>query len=735
MRQDSLRNDLVKLLKENEGQLFKTNEISKMMRIKSDDPQYQDLRHLIQTLEEEGVIQRGSRRRFGVVPPVPQKDLIEGLVKVTPTGNALVHPSNEYDLKDTILVRSKDLKDAADGDIVKVAITAKKKDRPQGEVIEVIERPNLSVTGKLRKGRSNYFVVPEGDGGGRDVLITRKDLKGAREGDRVQVEMYDLQNDYSDPEGRVTSVIGQITDFKEEMAKLAKEYNLPDEFPADVMKQANAFPAQPTEAEMARRLDLRGETIFTIDPEDAKDFDDAVSLTKNEDGTVTLGVHIADVSHYVTEGSALDAEALFRGTSVYLVGGVIPMLPERLSNELCSLRPNEDKLAYTVFMDIDPETGKVIKSKFAKTVINSVMRFSYEEAEERTKSGKGKYARLLKEMKKLSEKLYQYRRSQGSIDFETDEVRFRFDEKSVPVESYKKERLGSMRMIEDFMLAANRAVAEFISKKAKQGRELPFLYRIHADPDPEKLRELAVLAKALGYKLNSENANPATIQVFLDSIKGKPEEKLLNQLMLRSMAKAVYAEHNVGHFGLAFSHYTHFTSPIRRYPDLIIHRMLFQYSQKGGMKSERMHQYYAELPDIADQTSGLERRATEAERASNKVAQMFLLKDMIGEEFDAAISGVTSFGIFVQLASGAEGLVHIRQLPGRFYYDEGHYSLVQQGGGSYSRDGGRDRGRGGNSGGGGGAKRYRIGDKLRVQLIRVNQERREVDFRIVEGVV
>lgn len=732
MRQDTLRKDLIKILKENEGQLFKTNEISKLMRIKSDEPRYQDLRQLIQTLEEEGVIQRGSRRRFGVVPPIPQKDLVEGLVKLTPTGNALVHPSNDSQVEDTILVRSRDLKEAQDGDIVKVAITTRKKDRPQGKVVEIIDRPSRSVTGKLRKGRSNYYVVPDGEAGGRDVLITRRDLKGAREGDRVQVEMYDWEdgNAHANPEGRVTSVLGQTTDFKDEMAKLAKEYDLPEEFPSDVMKEANSFPSQPPASEIARRLDLRGETIFTIDPEDAKDFDDAISLTKNEDGTVTLGVHIADVSHYVTEGSALDREALFRGTSVYLVGGVIPMLPERLSNELCSLRPNEDKLAYSVFMDIDPDTGKVIKSKFAKTVINSVMRFSYEEAEERTKTGKGKYARLLKDMKKLSDKLYQYRRSHGSIDFETDEVRFKFDEKWVPVSSYKKERLGSMRMIEDFMLAANRAVAEFISKKAKQGRELPFLYRIHADPDPEKLRELAVLAKALGYKLSPENARPATIQQFLDSIKGKPEEKLLNQLMLRSMAKAVYAEHNVGHFGLAFMHYTHFTSPIRRYPDLIVHRMLFEYSQKGGMRSERMHRYYQELPDIADQTSGLERRATEAERASNKVAQMFLLKDLIGEEFDATISGVTSFGIFVQLESGAEGLVHIRQLPGRYYYDEAHYSLVQQGG-SYNRDGGR--GRDGRSSSG--AKRYRIGDALRVQLIRVNQERREVDFRIVEGAV
>jgi ribonuclease R len=287
-----------------------------------------------------------------------------------------------------------------------------------------------------------------------------------------------------------------------------------------------------------------------------------------------------------------------------------------------------------------------------------------------------------------------------------------------------------MRMIEDFMLAANRAVAEFISKKAKQGRELPFLYRIHADPDPEKLRDLSMLAKTLGYKLPTDNPRPATIQKFLDSIKGKPEEKLLNQLMLRSMAKAVYAENNVGHFGLAFLHYTHFTSPIRRYPDLIVHRMLFEYQQKGGMKADRMHRYYEQLPDIADQTSALERRATEAERTSNKIAQMFLLKDKIGEEFDATISGVTNFGLFVQLEDGAEGLVHIRQLPGRYYFDEAHYTLVQQSGANYR--GSRSRSNGSTATG---AKRYRMGDKLRVQLIRVNQERREVDFRIAEGVV
>jgi ribonuclease R len=464
-------------------------------------------------------------------------------------------------------------------------------------------------------------------------------------------------------------------------------------------------------------MDLRDKTIFTIDPEDAKDFDDAVSLERNPDGTLLLGVHIADVSHYVRENSALDDEALARGTSVYLVGGVIPMLPERLSNELCSLRPDEDKLTYSVFLTIDPNTAEVISSEFGKSVIRSVMRFSYEEAEERTRTGRGKYAKLLRDMRKLSEKMYERRRADGSIDFESTEFRFRFNEQGEPIESYKKERLGSMRMIEDFMLAANRAVAEFIARKAEQGNEKPFLYRIHADPDPGKLRDLAELAKSLGYKFQYENPSPQTIQKFLESVKGEPEEHLLNQLMLRAMAKAVYAEHNVGHFGLAFLHYTHFTSPIRRYPDLIVHRMLHEYQQPGGMKRDREHYYYTVLPEIADQTSALERRATEAERESIKLAQIHLLKDKVGELFTAVISGVTNFGMFVQIPSGAEGLVHVREMPGHFVFDEAHYSLVET------------RGR---FGANGEKKRYRIGDTVQVQLLKVLEEKRQVDFRLID---
>ena len=531
------------------------------------------------------------------------------------------------------------------------------------------------------------------------------------------IELYDSHNDHQKPEGFVLNLLSQKARDGFSNEPIFSEFDLPVKFPSGVLKEAEKLPDEIPESEIAKRLDLRGETIFTIDPEDAKDFDDAVSLVTNEDGTVTLGVHIADVSHYVHENSALDEESLARGTSVYLVGSVVPMLPERISNELCSLRPDEDKLAYSVFLHIDPETGIVKKYEMKKTVIRSVMRFSYEEAEQRIKTGRGKYAKLLKQMRALSLKMYELRREEGSIDFESEEFRFRF-ENGQPVGSVRKERLGSMRMIEDFMLAANRSVAEFISRKAKQGAERPFLYRIHAEPDPAKIRDLGQLAKTLGYKLSAENPTPKIVQKFLESLKGKPEEHLLNQLMLRAMSKAVYAEHNVGHFGLAFLHYTHFTSPIRRYPDLIVHRMLAEYQKPGAMNREREHRYYQTLPDIADATSASERRATDAERASIKLAQIFLLKDKLGEEFDAVISGVTHFGIFVEIPSGAEGLVHIRQLPGYYEFDEAHFSLIERPG----RHGMKSEGR-----------RFRIGDTVRVQLVKVLEEKRQVDFRLADS--
>ncbi len=686
-----------------------------MLAIKSTSPEYQSLRETLDSLVSEGATVRETRRRYG--RPHPQRREIEGELRIQPTGNGIVTPTADFDIGDTVLIRARNVGTALDRDFVRVHLfAARKGERPQGEIAEVLRKATHRVAGMLTKTRQGFFVRPESGTVKRDIFVARKDLHGAHEGDRVTIELYEWTDDYLQPEGFVISKLEPPTVHGFTNDSIITEMDLPERFPAAILKEADRLPEIIPESEIEKRFDMRGETIVTIDPEDAKDFDDAVSLKSNKDGSLTLGVHIADVSHYVREGTALDVEALERGTSVYLVGGVIPMLPERISNELCSLRPDEDKLAYSVFLKIDPNTGRALSAEMRKTVIRSVMRFTYEEAEQRITSGRGKHAKLLREMRRLSNLMYDLRREAGSIDFESEEFRFRF-ENGEPVESVRKERLGSMRMIEDFMLAANRAVAEFIARKAKHGSERPFLYRIHAEPDPAKVREVAQLAKTIGYKLNAENPTPKAIQNFLESLKGKPEEHLLNQLMLRAMAKAVYAEHNVGHFGLAFLHYTHFTSPIRRYPDLLVHRMLFEYQRPGGMNREREHHYYTLLPEIANQTSAMERRATDAERASAKLAQIHILKNKLGEEFDGVISGVTHFGIFVELASGAEGLIHIRNLPGYYEFDESRFTLTERPG----RFGPKSEG-----------KQFHLGQTLRVQLVKVSEEKRQVDFRLAE---
>ncbi|MEP7234532.1 MAG: ribonuclease R [Ignavibacteriota bacterium] len=718
-----LRERVLKLFHEHSGEMFKTNEISKMIGIKSDSDDYQLLRDELRRLEDESAITHGSRRRYGIVAPRPTE--IVGRLKMQPTGNAIVKPEKESGLRDTVLIRARNLANAVHGDKVSVTLyAAKQGERPQGEVTDILERSSKIITGKVEQTQRNYYIKPESGKMMKDILVTKHDLSGAKHGDKVKIEPYDTDNSQRTPEGKVVEVFGKSGSFEVEMQALAAESGLPGEFPRAVVAQVDTFPTEIPKEEIAKRLDLRKEKIFTIDPEDAKDFDDAVSLTENDDWTLTLGVHIADVSHFVTEGTPLDKESLERGTSIYLAGGVIPMLPEKLSNDLCSLKPDVERLTYSVIMKIDPLTGKVKSSEFRKSVIKSVMRFSYQEAEKRTVSGKGKYAKLLRQMRELSDKMYAQRRKEGSIDFETTEIRFRFDEERNPTEAYKNERLGSMKMIEEFMLAANKAVAEFISKQATGGSQKPFLYRIHDNPDPDKLRDLAYLAKSLGYPFNPENVTPKTIQKFLESVKDKPEQKLLNGLMLRAMAKAIYAEHNVGHFGLAFLYYTHFTSPIRRYPDLIIHRMLNEYTQKGGMPQKREHYYFRILPEIADHTSAMERRATEAERDSAKVAQLFVMAGKVGEEFEGAITGVQHYGFFVGLDNGAEGLVHIREMDGYFTYDEAHLALIPgHSGGSRRND--RKQGKKRSS------VSYHIGDKVKVKLIRVNESKRALDFALV----
>lgn len=697
----SLAEELLRLFTNHTGEFFKTNEVSKMIGIPSSDGRYQELRDLLREFESNGVIIRGSRRRFGIPLTLPTK--VTGTLKLERNGHGMVKPDPSSGAKLKIFVNKKELRGAKDGDRVVVKVNADNTERPTGSIIDVVESRHSSAG--PRKTRTITLNPTE-----------RTERRSSKEKNAIPTS--DIEEHFSSPRER------KPPDFKDEIDQLVAEYGLPTEFPKEVFDEVKQFSETIPKEEIAKRVDLRKKIVFTIDPEDAKDFDDAISLTENDDWTITLGVHIADVSHFVREGTALDGEALERGTSVYLAGGVIPMLPEKLSNDLCSLKPDVERLTFSVFMKIDPLTGKIKETEFKKSVIKSAMRFSYEEAQNRITTGKGKYAKLLRSMYELSQTLYAQRHKAGSIDFETGEVRFKFDENRMPIEALKKERLGTMKMIEEFMLAANRAVAEYISFKAREGNEKPFLYRIHADPDQEKVREIAKLAKTLGYSFNPEQLTPKTIQKFLDTVKGKPEERLLNGLMLRAMAKAVYAEHNVGHFGLAFLHYTHFTSPIRRYPDLIIHRMLDEYLI--GMQPKREHHYFQILPDIADHTSAMERRATEAERDSTKIAALFVMLSHIGEEFDAMITGVQHFGFFVGLENGAEGLVHIRTLKGFYIYDEQHMVLNPQRGLSkllpHQRRKGKVQG----------SQSFRIGDNVRVKLLKVNFEKKGLDFILAE---
>jgi ribonuclease R len=520
-------------------------------------------------------------------------------------------------------------------------------------------------------------------------------------------------------EGCVTEVLGKSGEVSAEIKSVAREYHLTTEFPPEVLLEADAVPSDIPQTEINRRRDLRSLLCFTIDPEDAKDFDDAVSLESLQDGNYRLGVHIADVSYYVSNGSALDTEALKRSTSVYFPQGVIPMLPEKLSNGLCSLRPDEDRLAFTVFMNVSPR-GTVKEYEIVESIIRSKRRFSYEQAQEiivrleRNQvipPGDMPFAEVIRELYRVTRALTKKRMKEGSIDFDSAEAKFEFDEQGKPVKILKKVRLESHRLVEECMLLANRVVARHIGFAKKEEQAKPFLYRVHDSPDPERIGELAVFVDKLGFTLNTDGGvTSKSLQQLLQQVKGTEVENVINDVALRSMAKAVYSDRNIGHYGLAFDYYSHFTSPIRRYPDLIVHRMLKQYA--AGISLQERNALRQRLPIIAKQSSVMERTAMEAERTAVKVMQVEYMKRHIGDEFHAVISGVTNFGIFVELTDFlVQGLLHVRDLSDDYYlFDEKQYTLK-----------GRRTG-----------KRYRLGDTLEVKVVRVNPEDRQIDFALVE---
>ncbi|MEW6511349.1 MAG: ribonuclease R [Bacteroidota bacterium] len=684
--------------------------------------EYRALRELVDELERRGTVEADDRGRIRYVRSRSEKPTsvkrpgrVVGTMSMNRRGFGFVSVPGS---KEDIYIAPRYLHTALHGDVVAVVPFAgrssrrgvREEDRTEGEIVEIVRRTISTVTGRLEQSRTSYFVVPDDERFTRDIYVSREDAAHARPGDKVVVRLNEWIDEHLNPEGEITEVLGPAGDVRVEVLSVARSFGLPPAFPPDVEREARSLAGTIAPEVLAGRVDCRTMTVVTIDPEDAKDFDDALSLERLDGSTVRLGVHIADVSYYVREGSALDQEAFTRGTSVYMVNEVVPMLPERLSNDLCSLRPDTDRLTYSAFMDVSAE-GTVLNYRIAKSVIHSARRFTYEEAQKIIDTGKGEHADLILPLHALAKTLLRRRRKNGSLDFDTGEAKFKFDAEGFPSQIIKKIRLDSHRLVEECMLLANQTVARHIGAAKREAEVKPFLYRVHDLPDPVKLKELGTFVKQFGYSLDTkQGVSSRELQKLLDKVEGSEVENVINEIALRCMAKAVYSVKNIGHYGLAFSHYTHFTSPIRRYPDLIVHRLLDEYAR--GVSGHRLEAFREALPDIARQSSDRERLAAEAERASVKVMQVEYMKRHVGDEFTGVITGVTNFGIFVEINELlVEGMIPIRELTDDYYlYDEKHYALR-----------GRSRG-----------KVYRLGDHVDVRVLRVQPEERRIDFVLVE---
>jgi ribonuclease R len=692
-------------------------DIAKRLRLK-DSREYHELRALVQELVAEGVLtldehgrvsyladHKGERKRRVV-------NRITGRLSVTRRGVGVVR---DEDSGTEVTIPPRFMKTALHGDIVAVVPFARSprragldEGRVEGEIVEIIERTRTVIVGTMQQGKTFSFVVPDDGRIGRDIYVSAKDAHAARAGDKVLVELYPWEDEHLNPEGRIVEVLGRAGDPRVEVLSVARSFGLPADFPADVEREARNLDGTIRQEHVHGRLDMRHEVCITIDPEDAKDFDDAISYQALGNGNALLGVHIADVSHYVREGSRLDGEALKRGTSVYMVNEVVPMLPERLSTDLCSLRPNVDRLTYSVMMEVTPK-GKVASYQIRESVIRSVRRFAYEEVQSILAKGKGDIDDVLLPVHALTKVLLGERRKSGSIDFDTAEAKFKFDKHGLPSEIVKKERLDSHRLVEECMLLANKTVAQHIGIVRKIEHARPFIYRVHDVPDPERLSDLARFVRQFGFSLDvRQGVSTRALQKLLDDVKGSEVENLINEVALRSMAKAVYSEKNIGHYGLGFKYYTHFTSPIRRYPDLVVHRLLKEYER--GVTNRRRMNLAEKLPYVCRQSSERERVAQDAERASVKVMQVEYMKRHVGDVFEGVIGGVTEFGIFVEITKLlVEGLVRVRDLADDYYvFDEKKFALR-----------GRSRGR-----------VYRLGDPVKVRVLKVNMEDRQIDFMI-----
>ncbi|MEG1586654.1 MAG: ribonuclease R [Bacteroidales bacterium] len=702
IKKKELLPQIIAFFEENPSQSFNYKQVSEAIGVKR-DIQRQQVFGILEEMKADDFLLEISMGKFKLNKR--GKEMVGKFERRSNGKNQLI----PEDGGEGIFVAERNSMRAMNGDTVKILLCARKKgETPEGEVIEIIERVPQTFIGILDVQPHYAFLINDNKFLANDIFIPKDKLNGGKSGDKAVVKIINWPEKAKNPTGEVIDVLGTSGENNTEIHAILAEYGLPYHYPESVTKAAEKIPFEIPAEEIAKREDFRKITTFTIDPKDAKDFDDALSIRKLPNGNYEIGVHIADVTHYVTPGSIIDKEGESRATSVYLVDRVVPMLPEHLSNGVCSLRPNEEKLTFSCIFEMN-EHAEVVKSHIARTVIESDRRFTYEEAQEIIEGAEGDFRDEIRTMDQLAKKLRDRRFQEGAIAFDRHEVKFDIDEKGKPVGVYFKVSKDANKLVEEFMLLANRTVAEFVGNPPKGKKPKTFVYRVHDLPDPEKMENFATFIRRFGYNLKTDGKNSdvsKSINKLLDAVQGTREENLIETVAIRSMAKAIYTTENVGHYGLAFDYYTHFTSPIRRYPDMMVHRLLDRYLNGG--RSATVTKY----EDLCKHSSEMEQLAANAERASIKYKQVEFLSERLGQVYDGVISGVTEWGIYVEINENkCEGMLPIRDLDDDYYvFDDKNYCLLGK------RNGGI----------------FRLGDPIKIQVARTNMERKIIDFALVK---
>jgi len=710
-RLSSLEEIVMDLVKSSPNQSLTRDVIAHALAINS-KKEHRRLDKAINRLDNKKLLSKNGQQvqlRNKKKDPGSGKGLVSGKIEFNTRGTGFLIVE---DMDEDIRISKHDTGIALQGDIVSVKITGNKRNgQPKGKVVEIVKRGKEFYVGTFKKtGQKTYLIEPDQKSAHVDFFVLKDNINGAQNDDKVLFDLINWTHPKALPEAKVTSILGKSGTNDANILSILAENELKSDFATEIEKFADRIPVEIPKEEFDRRNDMRDQFVFTIDPADAKDFDDALSIEMLDNGNFYLGVHIADVSHYVSKDTILDKEAYGRGTSVYLVDRVIPMLPEKLSNGVCSLRPNEDKLTYSCFMEIDPK-GKLVNYSVEETAIHSKQRFTYEEAQEVLDGAQHKYKKELKTAEQLAKILHQKRFREGAIDFDNPEPKFVLNEKGAPIDVVIKKRIFAHRLIEECMLMANKTVALHIenlrerSGKRKSKNLFPFFYRIHDKPDTEKLAGVAEQVSPFGITFEvSDKITPKQINSLLEKVKGKPVESIVNGLTLRAMAKAEYSPANIGHFGLGFPYYAHFTSPIRRYPDVIVHRLLKEYSSgTTGYNFEALKKH-------GEHCSNRERVAVDAERDSIKLKQVEFLSSKIGKQYEGVISGVTERGLFVNLKDiYCEGMIRVSDLNNDYYiYNQKIHALVGKSSG----------------------KSYQMGDSIKVKVSNTNLQKRQIDFTL-----